>query len=149
MLEIKDAVLDDLDAITAAFVQCFNGPPWNDGWSTAAASERLAGILEARHFRGAVAVSDGKVVGLILGQKERWVDAYRFYLQEMCVLPERQRSGVGRALLRHVTERLRGEGTEKIYLITGPDSGAAAFYSAHGYYASRGRIVMASSIKSS
>lgn len=149
MLEIKDVVLDDLDAITAAFVECFNGPPWNDGWSTAAASERLAGILEARQFRGAVALSDGKIVGLILGQRERWVDAYHFNLQEMCVLPERQRSGAGRALLRHITERLRDEGTEKIYLLTAPDSGAAAFYSAQGYYVSRSRIVMASSIKSS
>jgi aminoglycoside 6'-N-acetyltransferase I len=148
MLEIRNAVLDDLGAITVAFVQCFNGPPWNDGWSLPAASERLAGVLEARHFRGAVAVSEGEVVGLLLGQKERWVDAFHFNLQEMCVLPDRQRRGVGRALLRHVMERLRGEGTEKVYLLTGPDSAAAAFYSANGYYASRGRIVMACSLAS-
>lgn len=145
MLEIKDAVLDDLDAITATFVQCFNGPPWNDGWSTAAASERLAGILEARHFRGAVAVLRWK--GSRANPRTEGTLG-RCLPFEMCVLPERQRSGVGGALLRHVTARLRGEGTEKVYLITGPDSGAAAFYSVHGYYASRGRIVMALSIKS-
>lgn len=68
---------------------------------------------------------------------------------QIVVTEKRQRSGVGRALLRHVTERLRGEGTGKVYLITGPDSGAAAFYSAHGFHVSRGRIVMASSITSS
>lgn len=149
MLEIRNAVVDDLDAITAVFVQCFNDAPWNDGWSFDAARERLVGILAARHFRGAVAVSDGNIVGLLLGQKERWVDAFHFNLQEMCVVPARQRNGVGRALLRHVTEQLRAEGTEKIYLITSPDGGAAAFYSAHGYYASRGRIVMAASLEGS
>jgi aminoglycoside 6'-N-acetyltransferase I len=149
MFEIRNVVLDDLDAITAVFVECFNAPPWNDGWSLAAARERLANILEARHFRGAVAISDGNVVGLILGQKERWVDAFHFNLQEMCVLADRQRNGVGGALLRALTEQLRAEGTEKIYLITGPDSGAAAFYSAHGYYLSRSRVVMASSLRSS
>jgi aminoglycoside 6'-N-acetyltransferase I len=143
MLEIRNAVLDDLDAVTAAFVTCFNDPPWNDGWSFAAARERLEAILSARYFRGAVALSGGKVVGLLLGQKERWVDAFHFNLQEMCVLPERQRSGVGGALMRHVTEELRREGTAKIYLITGPDSAAAAFYSARGFYRSGGRIVMA------
>ena len=149
MLEIRNAARDDLDAITAVFIQCFNDAPWNDGWSFDAARERLAGILEARHFRGAVAVADGKVVGLLLGQKERWVDAFHFNLQEMCVLPDHQRSGVGRALLRHLTSQVRGEGTKKIYLITGPDTGAAAFYSVHGYYVSRGRIVMASSLEGS
>lgn len=149
MIEIRSVVPDDLDGITTVFVECFNAPPWNDGWSFAAARERIASILEARHFRGAVALSDGSMVGLLLGQKERWVDAFHFNLQEMCVLPSRQRNGIGDALLREVTKRLRAEGTEKIYLITGPESGAAAFYSAHGYYLSRGRIVMASSLKNS
>lgn len=149
MIEIRNVVLDDLDAIAAVFVESFNAPPWNDGWSFAAARERLASILEARHFRGVVAISGGSMVGLLLGQKERWVDAFHFNLQEMCVLPSHQRAGVGGALLRALTEQLREEGTEKIYLITGPDSGAAAFYSARGYQVSRGRIVMASSLKSS
>jgi ribosomal protein S18 acetylase RimI-like enzyme len=63
------------------------------------------------------------------------------------VLPDRQRSGVGEALLSHLTDALRLEGTEKIYLITSPDGGAAAFYGAHGYYKSGGRIVMASVLK--
>lgn len=149
MLEIRNALIDDLDAVTTVFVACFNAPPWNDGWSFAAARDRLEAILDAHHFRGALAITDGVVIGLLLGQKERWVDAFHFNLQEMCVLPDHQRSGVGRALLRHVTEELRREGTEKIYLLTSPESGAAAFYSAHGYYTSRGRIVMASAIKKS
>jgi len=149
MLEIRNAVIDDLDAVTAVFVACFNAPPWNDGWSFTVARDRLEAIFDARHFRGALAISDGVVIGLLLGQKERWVDAFHFNLQEMCVLPDRQRSRVGDALLRHVTEELRREGTEKIYLITGPESGAAAFYSTQGYYTSRGRVVMASVIKSS
>jgi GNAT superfamily N-acetyltransferase len=41
----------------------------------------------------------------------------------MCVLPDRQRSGVGHALLRYLTEELQREGTEKIYLISGPEAG--------------------------
>ena len=48
MLEIRNAVLDDLDAITSVFVQCFNDAPWNDGWSFAAARERLVGAGSMR-----------------------------------------------------------------------------------------------------
>src|SRR4051794_30991922 len=90
---------------------------------------------------------DGVVVGLLLGQKERWVDAFRFNLQEMCVHSDRQRSGVGRALLLHMKERLREEGTDEIYLITALDSRAAAFYSANGYQPTRDRIVMAAELE--
>jgi len=46
-------------------------------------------------------------------------------------------------------EKLRREGTEKAYLLTGPDGGAAAFFAAHGYYPSRSRIVVASLFRSS
>jgi hypothetical protein len=30
MLEIRNAVLNDMDALTAVFVACFNDAPWND-----------------------------------------------------------------------------------------------------------------------
>jgi len=146
-LQIRDASASDLDAMTAVFVECFNAPPWNDGWSAADAQERLRGMIDARHFRGAVAESHRAVVGFLLGQKERWIGSFHFNLQEMCVLPTHQRQGIGRALVTHVSRSLKSEGTEKIYLITGPNTGAAAFYEALGFYSSRGRIVMASLLK--
>jgi ribosomal protein S18 acetylase RimI-like enzyme len=142
-LQIRNALPTDVDALTTVFVECFNAAPWNDGWGVDAARERLQAILGAPHFRGAVAVSNGAVVGLLLGQKERWIDAYHYNLQEMCILPRYQRQGIGRDLLRYLLHELRQEGTEKVYLITAPDSGAAAFYSAQGFYVSRGRVVMA------
>lgn len=146
-LTVRDASASDLDAMTAVYVECFNAPPWNDGWSSADAGERLRGIVEARHFRGAVAESHGVLVGLLLGQKERWMGSFHFNLQEMCVLSAWQRQGIGRALLNHISGTLKREGTDKIYLITGPNTDAAAYYEALGFYSSRSRIVMASPLK--
>jgi ribosomal protein S18 acetylase RimI-like enzyme len=60
----------------------------------------------------------------------------------MCVVPASQRKGIGRELLGYMTGLLQREGVTKIYLITAPDSGASAFYSAHGYYVSRRVLVM-------
>lgn len=118
--------------------------PWNDGWSFEAARERLEAYLEARQFRGAIAFSEQAVVGLLVGQKERWVQGFHFFLQEMCVTPNQQRRGVGRALLGHIRAVLRSEGVEKIYLATGPKTPAASFYAANGFYPSRGRQLMTS-----
>jgi ribosomal protein S18 acetylase RimI-like enzyme len=143
-LQIRNAVPDDLDALTELFVTCFNEPPWNDGWTLVAARERVEAMLSGLHFRGAIALADGLAIGMILGQKERWVDAFHFNLQEMCVRSDRQRQGIGRTLLQHVTDQLRSEGTTKIYLITGPNTGAEAFYSSLGYYRMQSRVVMGS-----
>ncbi len=147
MILIRSATASDLDALTAVFISCFNEPPWNDGWTFAVARERLAAILESRLFCGAVAFIDEEPVGLVLGQKERWVDAFHFNLQEMCVRSSHQRRGLGRSLLAHLKQELRRDGVSKMYLITGPDGPADAFYSAAGFYRSRGRVVMAAGLK--
>lgn len=149
LIRIRSATVSDLDALTSVFVSCFNEPPWNDGWTLEAARERLGAIVESRFFCGAVAFVDEEPVGLVLGQKERWVDAFHFNLQEMCVRSSYQRRGVGRALLDYLKQELQRDGVSKMYLITGPDGPADALYSAAGFYRSRGRIVMASSLKES
>ena len=147
-LHLRAVVHDDLDALTELFVECFNSPPWNDGWSHDAARDRLGALAGGQNFRGFVAVADARLVGMLLGQKERWVRHYHFALQEMCVRPSHQRSGVGTALLRHAADELRAEDVEKLYLITSPGDAAEAFYTKLGFYRSRGRIVMAMPIQS-
>ncbi len=139
---LREVVKSDAGDLTQLFLYCFNGPPWNDGWSREAAEERLDGLMTAPHFRGYLAVYESRVVGMLLGQKERWVHDYHFNLQEMCVLPSMQRSGVGTALMRHAQGALLGENVDKVYLITAPGDAAEAFYGKLGFYKSRGRIVM-------
>ena len=85
-------------------------------------------------------------MGLLLGQVERWVINYHFNLVEMCVHPERQRLGVGGQLLQRAEADLLVEHIDKLYLITAPGDAAEAFYSKHGFYRSRGRIVMGRSL---
>jgi ribosomal protein S18 acetylase RimI-like enzyme len=142
-LQLRAIVHNDLDALTELFVECFNRPPWNDGWSHEAARDRLDAIIAGRYFRGYVAVGKAGLAGMLMGQKERWVQHYHFALQEMCVRPSSWRTGVGTDLFRHAVDELRAEGVEKVYVITSPGDAAEAFYAKLGFYKSRGRIVMA------
>jgi ribosomal protein S18 acetylase RimI-like enzyme len=142
VLRIRDVDVTDRDALAAVFTTCFNQPPWNDGWSDEAARERLGDLLSARHARGAVAEVDSSVVGFLLGQKQRWIHAHHFELIELCVLPAHQRHGIGRALVEYATDVLRRDGCERIFLITAPNSAAASFYEALGFYTSRSRAMM-------
>lgn len=139
---IRNAVLGDITELTDLYMACFNAAPWNDGWTKEAAVERLGDLLSARQARGAVAFIGTQPVGMLLGQRERWVDTHHFNLVEMCVLPAKQRQGIGKGLLAHLLEELALEGTTKLYLLTAPESYAAAFYAKQGFRASRGRLVM-------
>lgn len=146
MIKMRSVTRADLDELANMFVACFNAPPWNEGWPFCAARERLELHLDSRHAMGTLASWQGRSVGMLLGQRQRWVEGFHFELQELCVLPEHQRRGVGRALVQHVTAELRREGTFKVYLLTGPGTPAEAFYASCGFYKSRARIVMAASL---
>jgi ribosomal protein S18 acetylase RimI-like enzyme len=144
--QVRPVVPQDLDQLTELFMICFNAPPWSDGWSRDGASERLGAIAAAPGFRGWLSERDGRAIGLLLGQVERWVADHHFNLLEMCVHSDHQRLGIGGRMLERAERDLRREGVTKLYLITAPGDVAEAFYSKHGFYRSRGRIVMGRSL---
>lgn len=145
--QLRSILLDDLDELASLYVECFNSPPWNDGWSHESARDRLDDIFASRHFRGYVALFEHRIVGMLMGHKERWIRQHHFNLQEMCVRPPLQRSGIGTALLRHAAEHLNAEGVERVYLLTLGGSLAETFYQKSGFYKSRGRIVMGRALR--
>ncbi len=93
--------------------------------------------------RGAVLFEGDRAVGFVLGQIEGWVDGNLFLVQEMCVVPDRQRSGVGGRLLEWLLRALEaGDGVIRTYLLTDAASAAEAFYLANGFRRSGRRVVL-------
>src|SRR5690348_805172 len=131
-MEFRNISSDDLDALAEVYVKAFNAPPWNDGWTILAACERLSRFVITEGSYGVVAQEDGVVLGFALGRLERWIDGEHFHLKEMCVTPERQRSGVGSRILDALTSRLTQLGVSAVYLETLPHTQAAMFYERHG-----------------
>lgn len=125
---------DRLAEVVALYVDVFSRPPWEEPWSVADASLRLEPMLTAPGAVGVVAEEDGAVVGLALGLVERQAGHDVFLLREMCVAPDRQRSGIGAALLAALDERLD---VESWYLLTARDSPAEAFYASRGFRPAR------------
>jgi len=60
----------------------------------------------------------------------------------MCVATERQRHGVGTALLNALEEKLNNQGVEKLYLHTARDTSAQTFYQKNGFYVGSKMIMM-------
>jgi putative acetyltransferase len=81
---------------------------------------------------GLIAEERGAVVGHV-GLSLAWVDARRELVEAsmlgpLCVLPERQRIGVGTALVGMAVETARGSGVPALFL-----EGNPFFYGARGF----------------
>lgn len=69
-----------------------------------------------------------------------WTEALECYVAELYVVPDRQRQGLGRALMQHAIEVARGRGADHIDLGTGEDDVAArALYESLGFSNREGR----------
>jgi len=130
-----------LEAAAALFVDVFNAPPWNDSWTPDTAGRRLSDLLATPGYAGAVLVgTDGDLVGLIGGYRQRWYDGWHFYIAEMAVGRAWQRAGLGSRLLTTFLDSLND--VEGVYLLTKASGPAAGFYGKHGFHQARRRAVM-------
>lgn len=130
------------------FVSVFNNPPWNESWDTEAVTQRLDDCTRTPGFYGLIAKTGDEVVGFALGFIERWDKGKHFYLKETCIATEKQRYGVGTALLKELEEQLKNQGVAKLYLETARDTPAQAFYEKNGFNVSPKMIMMSKRLNS-
>ncbi|MDE7360387.1 MAG: GNAT family N-acetyltransferase [Oscillospiraceae bacterium] len=128
------------------FVSVFNRPPWNDRWTALTAKLRIGELITTGTFVGKAAYEDGRLLGIILGQKEHFFDGVRFQIQEFCVRPEYQQSGCGSRLLSALRDELNAIGVTKVYLITSRGESTEGWYRRRGLKTSDEMIVMSESL---
>lgn len=135
MTDWMDRQLDaeTVEEFAGLYCAVFNAPPWSDGWTEAAATERLQAFLSMPRSLALGLAVDGRPAALAVGWGERWVGDWHFHLKEMCVAPPLQGGGVGRELMRRLEKRLAEAGFSRVYLETGRSAPARGFYEAQGY----------------
>lgn len=111
----------------------FNAPPWNDGWETSAVLERLTSFAQHPKFQGLGVQEAGRPIALVLGWGERWTQGWHFHIKEMCIAPQKQRTGLGTKLLAEFEGQLVLAGNSGVFLETGQSAPAKQFYECNGY----------------
>lgn len=132
-IDVRAFTEDLLEAATSVFIRAFAEKPWSETWPRPNARRRISDIVKAPGFLGIASFKGPDLIGFLLGRIEAYRDEEHFYLQEICVVPECQRQGVGRLMLRDLHRRLEVAGCHQIYLLTARESRAERFYLQNGY----------------
>ena len=128
------------------FIAVFNREPWGEAWTPETAAAYLNDLWNTPRTSGVVAEAETRTVGFALGHTEQRDRGLHFYLAEMCVLPEHQGKGVGKALLRGLEADLQARGVAKLYLLTARNGAAERFYQACGFYSSAKMVMLGKSL---
>ncbi|MEV0722905.1 GNAT family N-acetyltransferase [Micromonospora purpureochromogenes] len=107
------------------FVAVTRAVGWADAYDPAAIPASLAASLHA-----VVAVEGDRVIGLgrLIGD-----GAIYYYLQDLAVVPERQRRGVGAAILGRLEEWIAGRASARTFVGLFAAGGSVALYRRFGY----------------
>jgi ribosomal protein S18 acetylase RimI-like enzyme len=123
-LDIRSMEDGDLDQVVALWGAAGVSRPWNDP---------VADVTFARrgpHSDILVAVSDGRIVATTMVGE----DGHRGWVYYVATLPERRRSGIGRAMMDAAEAWLRARGVWKLnLLVRGDNAQARGFYEQLGY----------------
>ena len=123
-MTIREFAPADRDAVIALWRVRDLVRPWNDPGKDIARKVAVADGLFL------VAEADGVIVGAVMAG----YDGHRGWLNYLAVAPDRQRSGLGRALVAAAETRLGAVGCPKVNLqIRDTNTAVVAFYEGLGY----------------
>lgn len=132
-MELRLFERNDLLKCMDTFISVFNQEPWNDEWSTETANLYLMDFTNTPGFIGVVAVEGEEVIGFVLGVRKQWWSGEEFFINELCVTIEKQKTGVGSSLMNFLMQTLESSGISNITLLTDRGAPAEAFYKKFGF----------------
>jgi GNAT superfamily N-acetyltransferase len=132
-MELNSCERNDLLRCTNTFTNVFNQEPWNDEWSTETAFQYLLDYTNSSGFIGIIAEDREEVIGFVFGVRKRWWSGDEFFINEMCVSVEKQKTGVGSKLMKFLEKKLEFDGIENITLLTDRGIPAEIFYKKNGF----------------
>jgi GNAT superfamily N-acetyltransferase len=126
---IREATADDVPAIFAIRTAVKENDASMQRLAELGITPESVGEALKENCKGWVAQCDDVTVGFSIA--DRTTES----IWALFILPEYEARGIGRALMKPAVEWLRGTGSKRIWLTTGPETRAAGFYRHLGWTA--------------
>ena len=111
-------------------------------WTEEKAEEYLSDYVQNLKFIGFVSENEGIIDGALFACEKVCWNANEVHVDEMFVAPERQKSGIGKALDDALKSYCKEKGLAGIVLYTAEAAPAKLFYEKNGFKVSDGVICM-------
>ena len=147
MITIKELTDADFDAVKKLFVSVFTKEPWNDDWSDEnQLNEYLKDVMMGRNPLNLGLYDDGDLVGISLGFIKHWCNGTEYYIDELCIRPDRQGQGLGTKFFELMKSVMESREIVQYFLQTDENAPAYKFYKKLGFTELKGHVSFARDI---
>jgi len=133
----------DIPCCAEILMSVYNNELWQCRWEKETACAYLTDFFEAKKFVGYLICEAESVLGAVFAHEKIWWNNSEIFVEEMFVVPERQRSGLGTALLNEIEKYVREKKLAGITLSTNKYAPAPRFYEKNGFSACEHVLFMA------
>ena len=123
----------DLPACVDILCSVYNNDLWQCRWEKSTAQEYLTDFFCMAKFVGFAAEENGEILGALFAREKVWWNNSELFIEEMFIQPERQRQGLGSALLQAAEAYVRRKALAGITLSTNRYAPAPQFYRRNGF----------------
>lgn len=140
---INGLTLEMVDECVDLYMGTYSLPPWNESWSSRdVVVDFYKAHLGNNYFRGYVAVTDSKIVGVSVGFLKPWIKGMEYYIDDFFISAACQRQGLGSKFMELIKGELLAENIHAIMLNTERDFPAFKFYENLGFKAAEDLTIL-------
>jgi len=139
---IRQMKKNDMSACAEILCAVYNNEMWQCRWTADTAMAYLEDYSEAKKFVGFVLEDNGKIIGAMFAHEKIWWNNSELYIDEMFILPEKQRSGYGSMLITAAEEYVKAHSLAGLTLCTNKYAPAPNFYRRNGFSDNEAIILM-------
>lgn len=117
-MEIRLIEKQDIPLLAKALSAAYSQEPFSESWTDDKARIRVEAALCGYRAMGLAAVEDGVIAGAVMGRVDPYDNEDMFFVDELFVIPEKKRQGIGRRLLAELENVLGTMDISAIELIS-------------------------------
>lgn len=123
----------DIPACAEILCAVYNNEMWQCRWTQETATAYLKDYFNANKFVGFVIEEEEKIVGAFFAHEKIWWNNSELFIDEMFILPELQRKGLGSMLIKTAEEYVTEHKLAGFTLSTNRYAPAPNFYKKNGF----------------
>ena len=130
---IRQMQKNDITACAEILCAVYNNEMWQCRWTIETGTAYLEDYFDAKKFVGFVIEENEKIIGAMFAHEKIWWNNSELYIDEMFVLPGKQRGGYGSMLIKAAEEYVNEHKLAGFTLCTNKYAPAPNFYRKNGF----------------